>query len=235
MEPDVGERAGGAPQRERVLARRIRGDERDVPPRERVGGLLGEPALVANLERVAQGPIASVRRGQRRAARRPRVVPPGPALGAPHVVRQGREERVGPGPVEAQLRRQLPEDRAERLPEAEDAGGEEVRERRAKAPQLEHVRDVAAALDREEESVGNGRAPGVAGRRPRQRVERAVDLYGRQARGEVGEPALLGQALRIEAAAPVGIDPARGPDANPRRHGQRESKCGAARGSRSAA
>ena len=122
---------------------------------------------------------------------------------------------------ERQLRRELPEHRPERSRRA--AGRPTRRSSRAarEVRELEHVRDVSAALEREDEAARDGRAPRIARRGPRQRVEGAVDLDRRQPLGEVGQPALRRQPRRIEAAAPVGIDPAGGADANRSRHGAR--------------
>ena len=186
----------------------------------------------------APRPRASSRgapRARSGAADRARPAPAGPPgrscarrAGAPSAPRrgtssgQGGEELVRPSAVERELRGKLPEDRAERGAQPQDPGREEVRERRPKAAELQHVRDVAAALHREHEPVRYGGAPGLAGGRPRQGVEGAVDLDRRQSLREVRKPALRGEAAGIETAAPVRVHPAARSDTDRRLHAARE-------------
>lgn len=63
------------------------------------------------------------------------------------------EERAEPLGVEDETRRQLPKNRTEFVLEREDAGGEEIRQRRFHITQLLHVRDESAAFDREPEII----------------------------------------------------------------------------------
>jgi hypothetical protein len=65
-----------------------------------------------------------------------------------------------------EIRRELPEDRTEFLPQREYAGGEEVGQRRFRAAQLEHVRDEPGALIEKTKSAGVSRcqAKKLAGR-----------------------------------------------------------------------
>src|SRR5690606_22895347 len=160
------------------FAGRIRDDERDAVLAQQVDELRAREARVPNLERVAE---LQLRRGvEARAARDPRIVTPRERRGLFSGSRQRREEALEAFALEAQRRRQLPEDRAELLAELEQARCEEIRERRLRALEAQHVRDVARALDREHEVVRDVRGPrGVAFRRL-QRIEAAVDLDGRE-------------------------------------------------------
>ena len=100
--------------------------------------------------------------------------------------------------------------------EPQDPGREEIGQRRLKASQLEHVRDVPAALDGEQKVRRNRSAPGVAGRRPGQRVEGPIDLDGRESLREITEPLLRRDSCRIEPLPPVRVVPAT--RSNPGRH-----------------
>src|SRR5438045_4159104 len=72
-----------------------------------------------------------------------------------------------------------------------------------------HVRDVARALDAEDEAFRRGVVPGGVILGALQRVEGAVELDRRQRVRRVLELAVLGQALGIKrSAAPRGIAPA---------------------------
>jgi len=70
------------------------------------------------------------------------------------VVRQQRQETVHALRVETHARRQLPQEGAQLRPQRQDARRQEVRKRRAHIVQVQHVRDVARALDREHEALG---------------------------------------------------------------------------------
>jgi N-carbamoyl-L-amino-acid hydrolase len=128
------------------------------------------------------------------------------------------EEAGHPLRVVAELRRQLPQERAELVVEGEHPGGEEVRERRRDVAELLHVRDEARPLHREDEVLRRLRVPLPPRLGPLQGVERAVDLDRAQAaRGEL-ELAPLRQARGVEHAPPRRVAPPR--DADPDlRHG----------------
>src|SRR5690606_11214645 len=104
-----------------------------------------EEALVPDLEGVADRELhIGMRPGT---TLQPRVMPPRQRRGFIRRLRQERKERLEAGWVETEVRRELPEDRAELLPEPQHARGEEVGERTLDALQLLHMRDVAAPLD----------------------------------------------------------------------------------------
>ena len=68
------------------------------------------------------------------------------------VVRQQRKKRRDPLLIEAEIGRKLPEDRPELRAKPEQAGREEVRERRLGLPEPLDMRDEARPLDREDEA-----------------------------------------------------------------------------------
>ena len=129
---------------------------------------------------------------------------------------QCREESVEPLSVVREVRRQLPEERPELVAELEQAGSEEIRERRLGFAQPQHVRDVARSLDGEHEAVWHGVAPTRVALGPLQRIEAAVELDRGELLGRELELTLLRQTLGIEVAAPRSVTPAG--DANERGH-----------------
>ena len=175
-------------------------------------------ALVADLQRVPERPVGV--RDRLGPPVEPRVVLTGELCRRAGAARQQVQERVDPRGVEAQARRELPEQRAQLGTEREDARGEEVGQRHADVAQLLEVGDVAAALDGEQEVVGGLRGPRAVGPGPLQRVERPVDLDRVHQAGEVRELAALRQAGRVEHAAPRRVAPARRADPDPTRRGR---------------
>jgi hypothetical protein len=114
--------------------------------------------------------------------------------------------------VEARHRRKLPQDGAQLWAQLEKSRGQEVGQRRFDAAQLEHVRDVTAALDRKHESLRRMFRPLSVAGRPLQRIERAIELdRGENARG-VFQLARLRQPARVEVAPPRRVAPARNAD-----------------------
>ena len=109
--------------------------------------------------------------------------------------------------VVVERRRQLPQDRPERVAERQHARGEEVGQRRLDVAQALEVGDEPAALDREDEVVGHLAAPLGPARRALQGVEGAVDLDRGQLRGGVLQLAALRQPLRVEVATPGRVGP----------------------------
>ena len=100
----------------------------------------------------------------------------GKGRGGVGVARQQREEMIEPFGGEAEARRELPQHRAELLPEPQDTGGEEIGERGLDLAQPPDVGDEARALDREDKIlrglvVPTGKSVGAL-----QPIERAVDL-----------------------------------------------------------
>src|SRR5437764_7203976 len=83
--------------------------------------------------------------------------------------------------------------------------------------------DETAALDREDEIIGRFVVPAGEEFGPLQRIMRTVDLDRIEMPAGIGELIALAQLLRVEAAAPAGIAPAR--DADPDLAG---TGCGAA-------
>src|SRR5258708_35907103 len=72
----------------------------------------------------------------------------------------------------------------------------------------QQVRDMARALDREDEALGRLLVPLLVVLRPLQRIERAVDLHRREMPGAELELAALRQARGIEDLAPGLVAPA---------------------------
>src|SRR5690606_2731208 len=124
------------------------------------------------------------------------------------------EESLDARRVVAELRRELPQERAELAAQLEEPRSEEVRERRLHVLELAHVRDVAAALYREHEIVRHLVAPARVARRRLQGIEAAVQLDAVEALRGVAELQALRQALRVELPAPARVPPARDADAN---------------------
>src|SRR5690606_2505488 len=89
---------------------------------------------------------------------------------------------------------------------------EEGGERLLHATQLEHVGDVAAALDREHEVVWRLVMPAAETVWMLQRIEAAVEFDGGEAARGMFQLAPLRQPGRIEGAAPARIAPAGNPD-----------------------
>src|SRR5688572_3048408 len=130
------------------------------------------------------------------------------------VARQLRE-KFFQAAIKPELRRELPEDGSELVFEREDAGSEEVRQRDASVSQLQHVGDVAAALDREREPRRHLGVPRRIRRGPLERIERTVELDGVEAlRGEA-ELTPLQQTWRVKLATPARVSPAGYPDPDP--------------------
>src|SRR4029453_1836085 len=95
-----------------------------------------------------------------------------------------------------------------------DARGEEVGERLVDVLQPQKMRDVARAFDRVQEARRRGAIPLVVVLGALQRIERAVDLDGREMPRAELELAALWKSLRVPHAAPRLVAPARDPDAH---------------------
>src|SRR5207248_703982 len=93
-------------------------------------------------------------------------------------------------------RRELPQERAELVLEAQDPRGVEIGERLFYIAQPEQVRDIARALDGEHEPGRRVRIPLLVVFGPLQRVERAVDLQRGEMPAAEFELAPLRQPLR---------------------------------------
>ncbi len=192
--------------------RRIGADQRDVVGAQQVDEFDRTKTLVADFQRMAQ---LSGRVG-------PRPVPPiEPCVVAPGergrrfgVMRQHGEERREPFAVEAQVGRELPQDRSQLSAEAEDARGEKVGDRRFRLTQPPYVGDEAGRLDGEHEIVRHCISPGGEALRPLEAVECAVDFDGAELAGGKRQFLPLRQLLRIEHAAPWRIGPPRNADAD---------------------
>ena len=117
--------------------------------------------------------------------------------------------------VVAKIGRQLPKEGAELVAQVGDAGGEEVRERRLDVVKTQHVRDIARALDAEDEARRRVVVPGGVILGSLQRIERAVELDRRQGARRVFELPVLRQALGVKrSAAPRRVAPAGDADAD---------------------
>ena len=120
---------------------------------------------------------------------------------------QGEElfERIG---LELEVGRELPEDRPEFGAEGEQAGGEEVCQRLLGTSEAEHVGDVTAAFDGEDEVRRSLRGPRGKAGGSLQRIKCAIDLDGAEEGGAVGEFLVVCQAGGVEVAAPGFVGPA---------------------------
>ncbi len=134
---------------------RVGDDEAYVVLAEELDELRGGEGLVADLDGVAERQV--VGGFQAGACRSEHAFvasfgqPAGGAGGAREQLEEGGEAG---GVVEAQLGRELPQDRAELWAEGEDARGEEVGDGGLDVDELAHVRDEAAAFEGEDEVVG---------------------------------------------------------------------------------
>jgi hypothetical protein len=85
---------------------------------------------------------------------------------------------------------------------------EQALESRLGVPQLLHMREVAAGLDREEKTGGSLLGPSDERRGLRKTIKGVVDFDRIEDGGIVVEPARDGKIGRIERTAPVAILPA---------------------------
>src|SRR5256885_10296426 len=90
--------------------------------------------------------------GEAALARHTRVPPPCQAERAFQVTRKHAEKIFEALLVVAELRRKLPQERADLPPQVEYPGCEEVRQSALRIAQAQHMRDIAAAFDREYEA-----------------------------------------------------------------------------------
>src|SRR6266511_631667 len=166
---------------ERVHLRAIADHERDTVLAQQRIDVGVEPARVAKLEAMAL------------------------------LLRQALEGGREPPVVALEVRRQLPEDRAElrRAEQRLDARVEAVEPRPEFVEPLD-VRQVARRLDREGESRWRLLHPARHRRAPGEPVESRFHLHGVEELRVVLEPFRRGEARRVEdAVAPVGVVPAR--------------------------
>src|SRR5215470_8304369 len=109
--------------------------------------------------------------------------------------------------MEAEIRRQLPQNRTELLAQVGHTRGQEVREGELDASELQHVGDIARAFDREHEVLLRLATPARVVLGTLQGMERAVDLERIEHARRVLELAPARQALGIETAAPGRVAP----------------------------
>ena len=140
--------------------------------------------------------------------------------GGVSIAREELEELLEALGVERELGWELPEDGAEFGAESEQAGGEEVGERLLRIAKLEHVSDVAAAFDGEDEVLGRLVSPREETGGALEGVERAVDFDGGEERGGVGEFFFMREFVGIEFAAPSFVIPSGDADADTARNGR---------------
>src|SRR5579859_5662222 len=140
------------------------------------------------------------------------IVPPRERRGLAGRPRQHVEEAREHLRPESCIGRQLPQDRPELCPQPQHARAEVIRERRLDLAELQHMRDVAAALEREDEILGRLAMPLLEQLRSLQRVKGAVDLDAVEPLRGVSELIPLPQSLRIEHAPPAAVAPARDAD-----------------------
>jgi hypothetical protein len=129
----------------------------------------------------------------------------------PDPVREDPEEVAQPVEVRPEVGRELEEDRSQ-LRAQPEAMRPEALERLLAVAEPADVGQVAVRLHHEQESLGRHLPPPGERLLFRKHVEGVVDLHDREALGEVRQPLPLGEVLRVEAALPVTVLPAAGPD-----------------------
>src|SRR5205823_2852887 len=115
--------------------------------------------------------------------------------------------------VEAETRRQLPENRPKLLAKRQHTRGEEIGQGRFDVAQFFHVRDEPAAFHRKNKIRWRRLVPTAITRGSLQRVKRAVDLHGIERAAGKFELAVLWQIFRVKLSAPAGVSPTRNADA----------------------
>ncbi len=183
-----------------------------------------EEAGVADLDCVTQLPPAfGARPG---AAGESLLVPFGEGRRGLGVPWQQSEEMFEARGVESEARRELPEERAELVIEAQHAGGKEIGERRLDVAKLLQMRDEPAALDGEDKAIRGFVTPFGEGIGVLERIVGAVDLD--RVDLPAGEGQLIGvpQFPRIKRAAPAAVVPAGDADAQAPRTAHRPSPTG---------
>ena len=148
--------------------------------------LLGAKGFVTYLDGMPEPLLRMGRLDQRPILGHPLIMV-GAILAAAPAVRGSWRRSVHPVGVEAQVGRQLPQQRTELAVESEHAGGEEVGQRGGDVVQLLHVGDEPAALDGEDEVLRDGGGPGLEARSSLQGIEAAVDLDAVHPLGDVTE------------------------------------------------
>ena len=173
------------------LARGVRDHDGDAVPRRQRAELVVHEARVPHLDRVAHGPVGVD--GEPRATRHARVPPAGERQGLPRSSAGGARRT----PRGAPARRRASAGAARGTGPASRAGpgprGEEVGEGPLDVPEPQEMRDVAGALHREDEARRRRAVPRRVVLGPLERVERAVDLHGREVPSAELELAPLGQ------------------------------------------
>jgi len=129
----------------------------------------------------------------------------------PHPGREAAQGGVERGRVGGQVRGELQQHRPELRPEVSRVA-EEAPHRLLGLAQAADMGQVPARLDRDHEVVRGPRRPGRKRMRLGQAVEGVVGLDHREPGRVVLEPGPLGQPLRVEAATPVAVLPARRAD-----------------------
>src|SRR5690606_12984600 len=99
-------------------------------------------------------------------------------------------------------------------PKREEAGREEIGDRRLRLLQSADMGDIARRLDGEDEILRRLRRPPLETLGLLQGIEGAIDLNRGKSLGRIGELILLRQVFGIEDAAPGAVGPARNADAH---------------------
>jgi hypothetical protein len=223
VQPDVGHVAGHLVEH-RPRARGVGHDHPDAVRAQELAELGRAEGRVPHLEHVAQRAVDRCRCVGRLLELGGVVVGSGVRRRVRRGAGQEVEERGEPVGVEPEVRRELPQQRAEAVAERQHAARQEGAERGLHVDQLLHVGDEPRALHGEDEVVGHLRGPRPPARRALEGVEGPVDLDRRQPLAHVCELAAVRQAGRVEHAAPAGVPPAGDPD--PRHAGSsRTSGC----------
>ena len=179
----------------------------------------GAEAVVPHLDRVPQPMIRVWASDQLPVGADPLIMAGGHSGRLARRSGEQREERLHPVRIEAQVRWQLPEQRAELGAQREQPAGQEVGQWRLDITQLLQVGDETTALDGEHEVVRRLLRPRGEAGRPLQGIKGAVDLHRVHPLGHVRQLPALRQPLRIEGSAPGSVRPSG--DADPGFRGHR--------------
>ncbi len=139
-------------------------------------------------------------------------MPPRQLCGLRRVPGQQPEERFDPLRIEREPLRELPQDRPQRRAHGQRSRGKEIRQRRLRIGQLQHVREVARTLDRKHEPLRHRLGPLPERRRRLHPIEGAVDFERIELPRRKLQLPLLRHALGIEIPPPRPVGPPRNPD-----------------------
>ena len=191
---------------------RVCTNERYVVGAEHVDEFRDQETIVADFDGVAHGPDGVDFHGG--AAAYALIVAARQRRRGLRIAREDFQERLEDRGIEPEVGRELPQDGAELGAQAQEARGQEIRERHADISQALHVGDEPGALYGENEIIGGFGRPSCEVPGALQRVKGAVDLDGGENAGGVGELALMCELCWIKDAAPGCVPPAGDSDAH---------------------